>query len=123
MRRLLRILLNAATVLSLVLCAAATAAWVRSFQASDIVWWTRANPPLELKAFTYRGGLIAGFAKPVGTWDGWRLPGAGWTYMPAMTYTEAGGPQGTLFNLFGFALYALDKSYENRYLACPYWFI
>jgi hypothetical protein len=59
MRRLLRILLNAATVLSLVLCAATMAAWVRSYQARDVVYWSLANPELELKIVTHSGGLCA----------------------------------------------------------------
>src|SRR4051812_11707366 len=124
MRRLLRILLNAATVLSLVLCMVTVAAWVRSYQARDSVWWTTAKPRLELEAVTYRGGLIAGFARPVGTWDGWRLPGAGWNPWPAQSYAEMGAPQGTLSNRLGFALYhSQNRWYEWRHLACPYWFI
>jgi hypothetical protein len=39
MRRLLRILLNAATVLSLLLCVAAAALWVRSVSAEDQIGW------------------------------------------------------------------------------------
>src|SRR5437764_4099334 len=60
MRRLLRILLNAATVLSLVLCVVTIAAWVRSYQAHDGVWWSMANPRLELTISTHRGGFAAG---------------------------------------------------------------
>jgi hypothetical protein len=37
MRRLLRILLNTATVLSLLLCVATVATWVRSYRATDVV--------------------------------------------------------------------------------------
>src|SRR3954466_14769337 len=57
MRRPLRIVLIAATVLSLVLCAATVAAWVRSYQAWDFVWWSLATPRLQVAIGTYRGGL------------------------------------------------------------------
>ena len=121
---MLRILLNAATVLSLVLCVVAMAAWVRSYQAHDTGWWSMANPRLLLTTTTYRGGLDAAFLKPVGTPDGLPRPGAGWIHEPAVGYTEKGAPQGTLFNRFGFAWESVKtSSFENRYLACPYWFI
>jgi hypothetical protein len=80
MRRLLRILLNTATVLLLVLFVGTVAAWVRSYQASDLVWWSRANPRLELAIVTYRGGLIAEaatnavtFSAGTGLWNGCML--------------------------------------------------
>ena len=124
MRQLLRILLNAATVLSLVLCAVTMAAWVRSYQAQDTVFWTMTNPPLTVQAYTYRGGVFAGFAKPVGTGDEWYLPGAGWVRGRAWSFTELGGAQGTLFNRFGFALpYDHNGAVESRTLACPFWFL
>jgi hypothetical protein len=123
-RPVLRILLNAATVLSLVLCVATMAAWVRSYQASDWVEWSMARPRQALMAYTYLGGLHAGVIKPVGTPDGLDPPGPGWIQGPPMGYADAGCPQGTLFNRFGFGLeYAKRKYYEARFLACPYWFI
>ncbi|MDB5324357.1 MAG: hypothetical protein JWN40_5988 [Phycisphaerales bacterium] len=125
MRRLLRILLNTATVLSLVLCAATMAAWVRSYQVRDVGSWSMASPRLDLAVNTYRGGLFAGFYKSVGTQDNLDSPGTGgWYHTPTLSYTDSDGPQGTLFNRFGFALdYSRNSAYENRYLACPYWFI
>jgi hypothetical protein len=123
-RRLPRILLNAATVLSFVLCVVTMAAWVRSYRARDVVWWSWANPRVQLGAGTYRGGLFAGVLNQVGIKDGLLPPGAGWDQWPAVSYTEASGVQGTLFNRFGFALdYSQNSAYATRYLACPYWFI
>jgi hypothetical protein len=42
-RRLLRILVNLATALSLVLCVATVALWVRSYKANDEVGWAGRN--------------------------------------------------------------------------------
>ena len=69
MRRLLRILLNAATVLSLVLCLATVAAWVRSYQEEDGLKWSLGNPRVELRILTYGGGVSARVFTPVGSID------------------------------------------------------
>ena len=74
MRRLLRILLNAATVLSLVLCVVTMGAWVRSYQARDVMWWSLANPRMILGIATHRGGLFAGMTTPVDARDDLRRP-------------------------------------------------
>lgn len=118
MRRLLRILLNAATVLSLVLCAVTAAAWVRSYQAHDWVWWPLENQGL-LSIGTYRGGLLAALLT-----DFLPPPAAGWLESAPLSYAEARGPQGTFFNRFGFALgYFQGSEGVIPRLACPFWFI
>jgi hypothetical protein len=102
MRRLLRILLNAATVLSLVLCVATMAAWVRSYQASDGVWWSLENPRILLRTLTYRGGLFAQvFVETIGDSP---PPGVAWEHAAPLSYIKQGGSQDTFFNRFGFAL-------------------
>jgi hypothetical protein len=122
-RRLLRILLNVATVLSLVLCVATAAAWVRSYQARDAVRWSLAKPRMYLAAATYRGGLFAGVFERIGR-DTLPPPGAGWDPSAPLSYAEAGGSKGTFFNRFGFAWdYDQNAAYTLRQLACPYWFI
>jgi hypothetical protein len=55
MRPLLRILMNAATVLSLMLCVAAVVLWVRSYRSIDLV--TRASARLH-RAVSGGGGLF-----------------------------------------------------------------
>jgi hypothetical protein len=121
MRRLLRILLNAATVLSLVLCAATMGAWVRSYQARDIVSWVT-NPRMVLQIDTYRGGLIA----EIFTRSGDVIPFEGevaWNRYTPMSYADA-GPTDTFFNRFGFGSeYSGNGEQTARDLACPYWFI
>jgi hypothetical protein len=124
MRRLFRILLNAATVLSLVMCVATMAAWVRSYRAHDYVWWSWANPRLLLGIGTYRGGLFAGVSTLIGTVDYLPPPGVEWDHTAPLGYTEAGGSQGTFFNRFGFALdYFPGGATVWRRLASPYWFM
>ncbi len=59
-RRLPRILLSVATVLSLVLCGATVAMWVRSYSVSDEIRWTDGNGGLAVGAnagwwLIYRG--------------------------------------------------------------------
>jgi hypothetical protein len=44
-RRLLRILLNGATILSLLLCVATAVLWVRSYVTSDVLWWHDGSEP------------------------------------------------------------------------------
>ena len=122
MRRLFRILMSAATVLSLVLCVGAMAAWVRSYQARDIVWWSLEHPRMQLWIGTYRGGLIAGVTTPVaGTGVPLNRKGAGWEEYAPLLNAEAGGPQRTFLNRFGFARSSVGSAL--RQLACPYWFI
>jgi hypothetical protein len=123
MRRLLRILLNVATVLSLVLCAATMAAWVRSYLVRDEIAWSLANPRLELDLFTYRGGLIAGVLAPNEFLKYLPNPGARWEQRAPETYAGAGGSQGTFFNHFGFAFAHAQYPFDHRFLASPYWFI
>jgi hypothetical protein len=120
MRRLLRILLNAATVLSLVLCAATMAAWVRSYQTRDAIYWSH-DLQLQLWIETHRGGLAAEVVTPFG---GDTVIGTGWHQHAPLSYAEAGGAQGTFFNRFGFGFnVSQNGSYATRQLACPYWFI
>ncbi|MDB5318450.1 MAG: hypothetical protein JWN40_81 [Phycisphaerales bacterium] len=101
MMRLPRILLNAATLLSLVLCAATMAAWVRSYRARDVVWWSLANPRMLVEVDTYRGGLTFGLFTPVFR-DPIVPPGMGWEkHAPPVSFAEAGRPKGMLFNKYG----------------------
>jgi len=124
MRRLGRILWNAATAMSLLLCVATVALWVRSYQKCDEVWWSIANPRLVLAASGYRGGLVAGSYKPVATPDPLQPSGAVWNQGKAMSFTEVFHSRGTWFNRFGFTLeYARNNLYESRFFACPYWSI
>jgi hypothetical protein len=123
-RPVLRILLNAATVLSLLLCVATVAAWVRSYQACEEVWWSLSNPRMAMGIRTYRGGSFATVSTPVGDRDSLPRPGTGWRQFGSESYDDVGGSQGTFFNRFGFALdYFESSTYANRQLACPYWFI
>jgi len=124
-RRLLRILLNAATVLSLVLCAATVAAWVRSYQARDIVWWRTNRRVLQFD--TYCGELVASVLTRD---DNSLIPGVGSSHFAPVSYAELGHPQDTFFNRFGFAFLVVEVSanaeidgYVAQRLACPYWFI
>ncbi len=125
MRRLLRILLNAATVLSLVLCAATMAAWVRSYHASDYVWWSVGKPRLLLHFVTHRGGSFVGVIRVLGS-ESDRIPSprAGWEQYTPGSYAEAGASQRTFFNRQGFRFdYFGDEKNPILQLACPYWFI
>jgi hypothetical protein len=124
-RPVLRILFNAATVLSLVLCMVTVAAWVRSYQAGDAVHWPMANPRLLLKIVTYRGGLLVEANTLVGTRDVLLSPGAARRVQFApKSYAELTDSQSTFFNRFGFALdYRQNRVFATRQLACPYWFI
>jgi hypothetical protein len=124
MRRLLRILLNVATVLSLVLCVATMAAWVRSYRAYDGVYWSRANPRMQLWIETYRGGLDAGVAKALSPLNVLLPPGAGWHQSTPRSYVKGHGPQDTFFNRFGFSLGSFQvNATAVRDLTCPFWFI
>jgi hypothetical protein len=122
MRRLLRILLNAATVLSILLCVVAVAAWVRSYRVRDIVWgWSK--PRQLLGIVTYRGGFTAAVATPIG-WESSIPPGVTWEQSAPARYGDTLSLKGTFFNHFGFALdYFQDNVIATRQLACPYWFI
>jgi hypothetical protein len=107
------------------LCVGAAAAWVRSYQAGDAVYWSRANPRLVLKIVTYRGGLLVEANMPVGTRDMLLSPGArGRRQFPPASYVELTDSQSTFFNRFGFALdYRQNMVFARRQLACPYRFI
>ncbi|MDB5318473.1 MAG: hypothetical protein JWN40_104 [Phycisphaerales bacterium] len=122
MTRLLRILTSVATVLSLVLCVTTAAAWVRSYRARDIVWWSRENPRLELRIGTYRGGLFGSVIRE----DSYLSAGTGWQHSAPVSYTEAGGSEGRFFNRFGFSLeyfHSRNSAVSMRELSCPYWSI
>jgi hypothetical protein len=123
MRRLLRILLSAATVLSLVLCAVTLAAWVRSYQVNDIVYWSWANPRLELRILTCRAGFFASVFRPVGNAIYLHPPGVEWEPRFPMGFAEL-HLHYSFFSRFGFALdHRQNGAYATRELACPYWFI
>jgi hypothetical protein len=100
-RRLPRILLNAATAVSLVLCAATVALWVRSYFVADIVergTWERADelrltrgavvvafqtsghPHPGLRHLRDAPGTVANTAAEMGDSPGWRL--CGFEYSP-----------------------------------------
>src|SRR4051812_6881923 len=127
MRRPLRILLNAATALSLVLCAATMAAWVRSYQARDLVWWSLANPRLQLKIETHRGGLCAKAITPLDEFSYVPDPGTGWVQFPARSYGQVFWRN--IYSQTGFTIgYVKERGWGLddegvRYMACPYWFI
>src|SRR5882724_11043210 len=115
MRRLLRILLNAATVLSLVLCAVTMAAWVRSYQVSDHVYWSLANPRLELGISTYRGGLYIKVSTPMRTDEVLDPPGAGWHYSAPSGYWDPRIFQTTFLNRLGLgSVYYHANASANR---------
>src|SRR4051812_3484408 len=103
MRQSLRILLSAATVLSLLLCLATMAAWVRSYQAHDQRWWSLANPPLQLTVATYRGGFVGAVVRPLRT-GVVPAPGVGWRHYQPKNYAEVVNLTDTFFNRFSFAL-------------------
>jgi hypothetical protein len=123
MKRLVRILLNAATVLSLVLCVGTVAAWVRSYQARDMIWWAQPNPRL-LRASTHRGGFaVEVFTPQLGAYFA-NPPGAGWEQSAPESYSATVRSRWTRCNRFGFALDRVQNSeFVMRQLACPYWFI
>src|SRR5437879_5054540 len=122
MRRLLRILTSVATVLSLVLCVATMAAWVRSYQAKDYVWWSLANPRLQLSIVTSRGRLFAGVMTPPAGEDTLEFPGVGSAPSGPVSYDGvAEGSEGTFFNRFGIAVESRRSVRgEERILASPY---
>ncbi|MDB5320158.1 MAG: hypothetical protein JWN40_1789 [Phycisphaerales bacterium] len=124
MRRVLRILFNVATVVSLVLCVVTMAAWVLSYQARDFFSWTQADRRLRLVAETHRHGLAAGVFVPVGTGGRLLPPEARWKYTAPKSYAQTVGSQGTFFKRFGFVFeYSENGAFALRQLACPYWFI
>ena len=100
MTRLPRILLNAAAAvsLSLLLCLATMAAWVRSYQARDVIWCSRSTPPLDLGIGTCRGVLFVALYAG----SGLGLVPTMWRQSPPVGYVEVGGSQGTFFNRFGY---------------------
>ena len=115
MMRLLRILLHAATVLSLVLCVATMAAWVRSYRVPFGIGWSQSNPLRHMRIVTFRGGLLAEIFTPVGIVDGWDLTA------PVAADWDS---HGTFFNRLGFVFDQVQNNeYVLRQLACPYWFI
>jgi hypothetical protein len=59
MRRLLRILLNAAAVVSAVLCAATVGLWARSYLGPQFEFFTTIEPGRSYGVGTERGGVIA----------------------------------------------------------------
>ena len=60
MKRLLRILLNAATVLSLVVCVATCVLWVRSYSVGDGFVWKPSDAPPYYRAYAGRGVVRPG---------------------------------------------------------------
>jgi hypothetical protein len=122
MRRLLRILISAATVLSLVLCVGALAAWVRSYQARDDILWTPEKSRVHLKIGTYRGGFFVVAATFVGTVDLSGPSSVIWKQSTPSNVVLTTHP--TFFNQFGFGMgYSHDNKYPTRYLASRYWFV
>jgi len=75
-RRLPRILLNAATAVSLVLCAATVALWVRSYRVWDTVTWCfdTANSRRSYKLMLGRGGVAAHRRDCLDDGAGWSPP-------------------------------------------------
>jgi hypothetical protein len=126
-RPVLRILLNAATVLSLVLCVVTVAAWVRSYQARDYVWWSLVNPRRVWTLDTYRGGLVAKiiFAHEID--DFLPRPGVGWERTAPVSYIKPRRLRATASGWIGFAFSLdgqdIDVLSDRRWVACPYWFI
>jgi hypothetical protein len=49
-KRILRVFLNVATVLSLVLCAVTVAFWIRSHRWADGAWWYRGTTDVQLSS-------------------------------------------------------------------------
>src|SRR5690349_1697283 len=100
MRRLLRILLSAATVLSLVMCMATAAAWVWSYRVRGDIWWALSTPRLDLGIGSDRGEFFIAVFTPLDL-DAW-VPGGGWQPSIPMDYAGALDPKGTFFSVFGF---------------------
>jgi hypothetical protein len=125
MRRLLRILLNLATVLSLVLCAATIAAWVRSYQAKDYVWWSVTRPRLQLSCVTSRGRLAAAIITLPPGEEGLEAPGVGSAPSDPVSYDWVPeNSEGTFFNRFGVIVERRRSAVgDERMLACPYRFL
>jgi hypothetical protein len=69
MTRLPRILLNAATAVSLVLCVTVVASWARSYQAAD--WLQYGTPRRSYSLIHARGQLVAARVLPSYGSDGW----------------------------------------------------
>ncbi|HEY7116432.1 MAG TPA: hypothetical protein VH475_07600 [Tepidisphaeraceae bacterium] len=144
MKRLLRILLNAATVVSLVLCVATVGLWMRSHLVGDqwyrSRWTFLAGPagpkPLRETAvfvISGRGGLAieVRLQDPVGLAvapeDRRRLSTLvehSWKRDPAPGYPEAGGPDVSWRGLgFGYWIsrYGLGNSASSRRFWFPDW--
>jgi hypothetical protein len=122
-KRLFRILTSAATVLSLLLCLATIAAWVRSYQSHDRRWWSLANPPMQLSVATFKGGWVTSIARPIRN-GVIPAPGEGWKHYQPKNYAEAVNLRDTFFNRFSFAMdYFEINECAVRRVACPYWFI
>jgi hypothetical protein len=94
-RRFLRILFNAATVLSLVLCVATAALWVRSYWRLDTFAWTRPPRPGAESLFVYldsgSGGMMTGIGLLSYGWASEQPSGWDWRRDDHRPVSYAGG--------------------------------
>jgi hypothetical protein len=67
-RRLLRILLNALTVVSLLLCVATVVLWVRSYWYEDAIIWPSLTHPERGRIAWSREGWLHVYSRQRGTW-------------------------------------------------------
>jgi len=90
--RLFRILLNALTVLSLILCVAMVALWVRSARVADCIGWdfSDATPGYKLIGIVSTRGAVS-FSR-ADIFHGEEPPGFYWNSpAPALPHTDAPG--------------------------------
>jgi hypothetical protein len=85
MRRLFRILLNAATVLSLLLCCATLVLWVRSYSVSDSLTWRwfphpGQRMPMRMLEVRSHGGEVTG--------NRWDIGAAQWSSLPPAQFVD-----------------------------------
>jgi hypothetical protein len=138
MRRLPRILLNAATALSLVLCVATVALWVRSYRLADVVGWTGRDRVAV--ATSDRGRLTVGAVTVPATWVAALAAHRGWDRSTRPAGTADVGPTlarypGTRrhWHALGFrwfvsdggqgqaSLGSADAALPQRVVAVPHW--
>jgi hypothetical protein len=129
MGRLSRILLNAATVLSLVLCVAAVVLWVRSYWRSDDVQWARYVRQTEVARGEEQGAWVyatidvrSNRGRVSVEWGRLDSP---YPDYPSWTHTADApadeNPAGTLWKRLGFARYSTNPGPPG--FAVPWWFV
>jgi hypothetical protein len=123
-KRLRRIILNALTVLSLLLCVATTGLWVRSYRAYDEIGFAKGDRWSAMVASS-RGGILCGFrgtySEPVEQHGWWRH-----RYLANPFDFSWGSLPGfyVLFDHCGFALEGAKMNQTHYHMVIvPTWFI